>query len=409
MIGALTLDHPEDGHPAESDARYDRAIDRALRGTKGYSRKFAKELSRVSEGRAAREKDPSPRFWPSKANLLRGWSQIQVKIEEAFALRYQDPEYMLARMDLIAFEVEQLDTRDYPPAMLADFRARVFAERANAYRLQDNFRAAEADFARAQEFLDHGTGDLLAAARVYELIASLRNDQRRFKDAESFLRSAERMYCEAGEEHLAGRMLVKRGLFTLYEGNPSLAIEILLKAEGLLDPKEEPKLFASARQNRIQALIDAGRPREAAELLLQSGLRDTFRDDPINLARLRGTEGCLYVALGQYEKAERAFLEVRRVFVEHGNAFNAAIASLDLASVWLAQGKLAAVVETAEALREIFEDLGIYREAVMATRFLAEAVMQGTFPAAAALANVRQFFTRLDREPATRFSRPPSP
>src|SRR4029078_3485483 len=115
------------------------------------------------------------------------------------------------------------------------------------------------------------------------------------------------------------------------------------EGERLLDPEEDALLIATTRQNRIQALIEAGRPREAAKLLLQSGLREAFQNDPLALAKLRGTEGCLYAALGQYPKAEAAFKDERRVFIEHGLAFMAAIASLDLAAVWLAQGKVAAV------------------------------------------------------------------
>jgi tetratricopeptide (TPR) repeat protein len=211
-----------------------------------------------------------------------------------------------------------------------------------------------------------------------------------------------RLYLKVGDDHLAGRALVSQGIYTDYEGNPHLALWLLRQALPLLDSDRDPQLVTSAKENVLELLVRCGEHREAARMLLESGLRQALADQPLSLIKLRGVEGQILVGLGKLDRAEAAFLEARAGLLQHNLGYRAAIAGLDLAAVWLEQGRHEKVEELARDMLATFRRLGIQREAVRALGYLDEACRRRQATPGLAR-HVGRFLRQLEREPQLRF------
>lgn len=82
--------------------------------------------------------------------------------------------------------------------------------------------------------------------------------------------------------------------------------------------------------------------------------------------------------------------------------YEAALVALELAALWLRQGRAAEVRELAEEMYEIFEDLGIELEAARALRFVREASRLQAITVSM-IERVRGFLERLPWHPGLRF------
>ena len=119
---------------------------------------------------------------------------------------------------------EGLEPAGVPPAVTEDLRARGWGVLADARRSRGDLAGAEKAFARAEERLARGTGDLLERARLFDLLASLRNAQRRFDEAIHFLDRTVAIYRRAGQRHLLGRALLQKGYVRLSADDPGAAL-----------------------------------------------------------------------------------------------------------------------------------------------------------------------------------------
>jgi tetratricopeptide (TPR) repeat protein len=269
-------------------------------------------------------------------------------------------------------------------------------------RVNDELDSAEDAMNTAEECWRKGTQNLLLLARIADLRASLMNSQRLFSDACELLGGARRLYLEIGDRHLAGRALVSQGIYTDYNGEPEQATRLVRKGLEMLDRERDPQLVISATENLLELMVRCGHYRGARRLLLESGLRRALADQPLSLIKLRGVEGQIQAGLGKLDRAEAAFDEARRGFLQYGQPYNAAIAGLDLAAVWLERGKAAQVEELAKEMLATFRRLGIQREALRALDYLNKACerKQAT---PGLVRRVGRFLRELEREPQLRF------
>jgi hypothetical protein len=114
----------------------------------------------------------------------------------------------------------------------------------------------------------------------------------------------------------------------------------------------------------------------------------------MDLLKRRGQEGKIAAGLGDLRSAEAIFRENRAAYERHGMPFYVALAALDLAAVWVRQGRFAEVYEAADQLVGSFSALGIGREALASFLLLREAAR--TEQATTALINT--VATQLERE-----------
>ncbi|HEY0558283.1 MAG TPA: hypothetical protein VGG20_28795, partial [Thermoanaerobaculia bacterium] len=81
---------------------------------------------------------------------------------------------------------------------------------------------------------------------------------------------------------------------------------------------------------------------------------------------LRWLEGVVAFGLHRIDQAEAAFREVRDSFRDLGLDYDAALAALDLAGVYILQGRPADVSRVAEETLATFQSYNTHREAIAA-------------------------------------------
>ncbi len=387
--------------------QYEEALTRASVFARNLERRWQKEREKLDRALTYLDEAPGglgdPSFPWRQVQSLHGWPLCEALLRKSYEARFTDPKRMLSLAESAAGVAKHIKAEKYPwPEFVADLRAQAFADLGNAYRVNDRLSEAEQAFEQANKFLEDGTSDPFLEGRVLDLFASLRRAQRRLGDAISLLCRVHVLYLEAGDSHLAGRALVSKGINTHYQGNPREAADLVRKGLHLLEPERDRQLVSIAQQVLLHALTDCGEYRQASALLLQSGLRGAFANEPLNLLKLRWVEGKVHAGLGRPEKAERAFVEVRREYLRLGQVYDAAMVGLELAAVWLKQDRSAQVRELAEEMYNTFVELGVQPEAARALYFVREACLAQAVTVTM-IERVRQFLERLPWHPGLRF------
>jgi tetratricopeptide (TPR) repeat protein len=324
----------------------------------------------------------------------------------SFEQRARDPGKMVdlaiaAKMIAVNLSLPEAGT-EYAPTEIADLQARAWGELANAHRRDDCFSAAEDALTQAALARPKGSGDLMVVARLLDVEASLRTDQRRFDEAGRLLDLVHKLYQEVGEIHLAGRARISRGISLYYDGRYPEAVATLRDAVGLLDPLRDPQLVTIAKQHFLFSLAANGDFAEAAELYLRSGLREAFDGEPLNRLKVRWLEARLHAGLGKVRRAEKAFAEVHSGFLAAGVEHEGALVGLEYAGILFEQGRFDEVEDLAAEALETFELLNIGAEAVKAVRALHNAFVARR-ATQALVREVVQFLERFDHRPYLRF------
>ncbi|MFL6260984.1 MAG: hypothetical protein ACJ76Y_14855 [Thermoanaerobaculia bacterium] len=387
--------------------QYEEALARSTVFARSLEKRWRKEGEKLERALTLLDQAPGglgdESFPWRQAQALHGWPLCEALLRKSYEARFTGPKRMLSLAESAAGVAEHIRAEKYPwPGFVADLRARAYAELGNAYRVNDRFSEANAAFERAIGFFGEGTGDPLLQARVLDLFASLCSAQRRLDDAISLLDQVHTLYLDAGDAHLAGRAMISKGISTHYQGYPREAVGFLRRGSDLLESGRDPQLERSTTLSIIYALADCGEYRQASVLLLQSGLREAFAAEPLNLLKLRWVEAKIHAGLDRPAKAERAFVEVRREYLHLGQVYDASLVGLELAAVWLPQGKAAQVRELAEEMYETFVELGVQPEAARALYFVREACLYQAVTVAM-IERVREFLERLPWNPGLRF------
>jgi tetratricopeptide (TPR) repeat protein len=355
----------------ELSAAYDAALDRAEEFARravalpaSEPERFRRALSLLQSGQGvialARDGDMS----------LEGLGIYEALLTRSWAIRYDDPREMchLAR---VAVDVAgRLDPEAHGgPSAVVDLQARAMGELANALRVADRLCEAEKTFGAAFGLAREGTGDSRLLMRLLDLEASLLGTRREFGLALPRLTALAELNHEAGDLHQAGRTLITKALYTLYNGRPNEALRINSEALGLIDQERDPALAFVAAKNHLLFLVECGRYKEARKILFQNRARFAFIGRLIGL-KLRGIEGRIDYGLCQYESAETAFRQVKSGFEEAGMGFHGALACLNLAMALMRQNRQEEAIAEALEAAAMFEALSIHRELLGAVIFL---------------------------------------
>jgi len=393
------------------DDAYDAAIDGAWRTAR-------KALPRINDDRRRRElglellrqKGSMDNLtWPERRSFRGVWPHVEIFLERSFAQRYSDPKKMLRyaeaaqqSADWMAAEkaaAERIGAKAYPECLQFDLRARAWGELANAYRVNERYVQSGNAFAKAHRLLEQGTRDPLLEAHLLDMEASLRRAQADFDEALRLLDQAERLYRRFGEEQLAARATMRRGNCLRLAGRLADAAKALKQAIGELDPGRDPKLVAIAHHTLIEIAIEANKFAAAGRVLFESGLRQRYSDEPLNLLRLRWTEAKILVGRGRLADAERVFGDVRAGFLEHELHYDAALTGVDLALVMVKQGK--DIRKLAVEIRLACMEKGINQEALQAI-FLLERLAKHKAATATRVQRLRDFLGEVQSTPGLR-------
>jgi tetratricopeptide (TPR) repeat protein len=333
------------------------------------------------------------------------WAVADRALDDSQKQIAHDPERALGLAELGLDVAQRLNPLETGQHIVHDIQGRAWGTLANARRVLSDLRGAEAAFHKAEEALAAGTGDPLEEARYHSLLSTLRSDQRRFDESLTLIRRAARTYRYLGEDHLLGRTLVMEGTTLGNAGDTERAIQVLERAIPLLDESSEPRVGLAARHNIVRYLRLAGRIQEALELLRD--IRPIYRrlGNRQDIIRLRWAEGELARDLNQPLLAENAFLEVRKDFIEGGVGFDAALVSMDLALLFLEQGRYHEVQRLALEMKPIFESRDIHREAVAALLVFCHATERKRLTAGL-VREISQFLQGSRHDPGKRFVAP---
>jgi hypothetical protein len=140
----------------------------------------------------------------------------------------------------------------------------------------------------------------------------------------------------------------------------------------LIDPKREPELPAVVLHVILHGMVECGRSRQARLLLWRMRVMRLVSNDRETFLRFRWLEAKMYDGLGDYERAERACFQTWQGLKQSGSVFATAICGLDLAVLWVAQGRQAEAETLIEELIPVFCDLGIARETLACLLLLRE-------------------------------------
>lgn len=369
MTGPLFSPLPEEEVEisAELDAAYDSAISAAyaaaLAKTGGVARRDPARVVPGAEGLPL----------PGEAGFATP-DVCETLMDRSYELRFTDPAAMLRLAELASQSAEELDAEVYGAENVADLQARAWAEMANAYRIIGDLSQADRMMTRAVDCRSRGTGDPRLLARLSDLAASLACAQRRFDQAFRLLDIGYSIYLKLGDRHSAGRVLIARGLYAGYTGDPLEGIRYLVHGLNTIDRAKEPKLAFQALHNIVLLRVELGEYEEARRSLQQMRpLYARFNDD-LDDIKLRWVEGKIAAGLGEFEEAEEAFAESRDRLDRAGLGYRAALVSLDLVSVWLQQGRTAEIRQLVAELLVTFRAVGVEREALAGVLLLRDAV-----------------------------------
>lgn len=249
---------------------------------------------------------------------------------------------------------------------------RAAAYTANAWRVLGKLPEASVAMSHARFVLRSiGGGDGLLRAELDNLEGLLRVDQRRFPEAYRLLRRAEVGFATSGVVEERQRTSLNLGIALYAGGDLEAAVDVFREVARDLERTGAPHLVL-ARHNLALALCDLGSYEESAALLEQ--IRSSPQElDPASALRVVWLEGKIDCGLENYESAESHLRAAVHGLASQGRPFAGAVASLDLAGVYLRQQRTAEVKEIARDLVEIFAEKEVHREAMAAAMLFEEA------------------------------------
>jgi tetratricopeptide (TPR) repeat protein len=330
---------------------------------------------------------------------FRGAALVKLLLEESRRCIPSRPEEAFHLADL----ARRVLNRSPQTPQFFDLYVMASASMANARRVGNDRRMADDLFTLARQVItEHGVTDPEVVARVDDLLGSLRKDQRRFVEAERLLKRAAAQFglIEAADD--AARALINLGSVYSVQNAMDRAIEVTRSALVLLGPESEPRLHLCGHFNLAAQLVHAGRFEEAsAQLERDEELYRRF-PEPWTELRLVWLRGDIAAGRGDLEAAERAYLATRDGFVAQGIGYDAAMVSLDLAVLYLREGRTADVRRIAEEMVPIFAAQDVHREALAALALFQEAARQDQLTVEK-VREVTDYLRTARREPELRF------
>jgi tetratricopeptide (TPR) repeat protein len=267
----------------------------------------------------------------------------------------------------------RLDPRWHGKSNSVDWQARTWGELANAHRASDDLDEAERAFGIAFEFFLQGSGDVNLKVRLHDLYASYLGTRRQFDLAFTSLDIVHSTYLELGDPHLAGRALVTKAIYLHYSSRSEEALTINQRAMLLIDKDRDRTLLFFSVHNQLWFLVACGKYAEARKELFKHLADLQTIDGQIYKLRLQWLQAQISAGLKNWKSAEEGLLQVKAGFEREDMGFHAALASLELALVWMRQDRTAETEKMVLEVHDVFVALRIQREAFGAIMVLKEA------------------------------------
>jgi transcriptional regulator with XRE-family HTH domain len=305
----------------------------------------------------------------------RSWHLVVLACDESERAAARDAAEAFELADLARFIAERIAGGELWSDRLQGY---AWAFIGNALRVAGDLDSADRAFATAWLLWEKGAGTAagnLDPSRILDLEASLRRAQRRWEEAFALLDRA--LAASPGGES-DSRILLKKAFTHEQMGHYESAISVLRQIEPLLEHQREPRLLWVYRLNLGVNLCHLDRHAEAEPLAAEARALAEALANAIDLRRVLWLEARVDAGLGRREAAIVKLREVRQAFADAEMAYDAALATLDLAVLLLEENENAEVTVLAGEMVATFERLKIYREALAAVQLFRQAVAQET-------------------------------
>jgi transcriptional regulator with XRE-family HTH domain len=371
---------PLDPTPAELAIIQRAALVVGLRVAEAVRARLTANLRREKAARARREAE---RLWKTLNSLSPARRRAAVETEaqyQTWALAERlclESERAAAHRADWAVELSGLALRvaelaPGPEIWRSRLQGYAWAFIANARRVQGDLPGAEEGFRRSDRLWEDGAGTdpgLLAAAHLLDLKASLRRHQGRYAESLALLDQA-LASCPPGA---AARILLKQGFTFEQKGDYEQALQALQQAEALVDTVSDLRLRFGIYFNRLVNLCHVDRYGEAQALLPKVRELALELNNELDLVRVLWLEGRVASGLAQREQAVPSLEQVRRYFSSNRIAYDAALASLEVAVLYLEEDRSVEVKRIAEEILWVFKDQRVHQQALAALRLFCEA------------------------------------
>lgn len=386
---------------------YDKALERSLPDVNAHNRLLARERAQAPALFVELMAYPETRRGLLLANdsRFKTWGLFELLIERSREMASRDALHA-EELGMLALRLSDgLDPLVYDPDLIEDLRGRTWAHIGNARRVRSDLPGSEEAFQKADARLRQGTQDAVERAIFLDAKSSLRRDQHRFEEAVRLTHRAASIFLQHGHRHRAGRSLVKMSTIHHMAGRIEAAMPLLYQALDLIDPEEEPRLLLCARHNLIDDLAELGRFLEARKLYRDT--RPLYREFPDGWIqnRRKWVRGKIARGLGQTRLAESFFEAARDGFLAEGIPYDTALVSLELATLYAEQARMADLRRLAREIVPIFSSLRIHREALAALAYLKQAI-EAERVSLDLVTSVAAYLRRARHDPALRFERP---
>jgi tetratricopeptide (TPR) repeat protein len=241
---------------------------------------------------------------------------------------------------------------------------------ASAWRVAGDLPEADRIFAAAHALWEQGAAaDLpLDPTRILDLEASLRRAQRRFDEALALLdRAVKDTAAGKGTCHL----LLNKAFTLEQKGDYEQAISVLREAAPLVEGSRQS--FA-LQFNLVVNLVHVDKIAEADAAMPRVWALARGLGNELDLVRSRWLAARIALRKGEVSQATEEFEWVQAQLARRGMVYDGALSTLELAAIYLQQGRTADVSRLARQTVKLLAGQNVTREALGAVRLLAEAV-----------------------------------
>jgi tetratricopeptide (TPR) repeat protein len=234
-----------------------------------------------------------------------------------------------------------------------DARAQARCLMANARRLLGDPEGAERQLRAAVSMLT-GAPNSRERAFFCQMLALLREDQKRPDEATALLWRAVGIYRERGETDPQAVCLCRLGFLFFEQDDFEQAVRVLSPARSLLSAQRAPALLARCNLGLAVCHAMLDREDEARVLAGESRLLRASVTAPGEALALDWLEGKFALRVGELDLAEAKLDGVRKTFLSEERQMEAALCSAELACVLVRKGERGRIEPLVDDLRARF-------------------------------------------------------
>ena len=322
---------------------------------------------------------------------LQDWALAELVCHESERAAAHKVEVALDLADLALFIARRVPGGD-------GWRSRVegysWAYIGNARRVANELKKADIAFSNTWKLWRAGaTAEpaILAEWRLLDREASLRRDQQRFAESLELLERAKN--ASKGDPLARARILLNQEHIYEQTGDIQGALTVLTEAAPLIENLGDVRLQFAHLFKTVNNLYHLGRYQEAAEQLPQVRELAIQQGNELDLIRVGWLQARVAAGKEQRGEAVAGLEQVRQEFTALGLPHDAALASLELAVIYLEEGRTADVRSLARAMGWIFQAQGVARETLATLTLFIDAAQRET----ATVELTRRVATELER------------